>query len=97
LLKQSSSGEEINQVNLRESMDELREKQRRMDLQKMPAEHRNNSSKALKGKGKKRSAQHNNEISKALKGAKLSVEHSIAIGLGTKISKAERAIEEGVQ
>eukprot|EP00984_Skeletonema_dohrnii_P020214 scaffold9784_cov78-Skeletonema_dohrnii-CCMP3373.AAC.1 len=45
-----SSGEEINQVNLRESMDELREKQRGMDLQKMPAEHRNNISKARKGK-----------------------------------------------
>eukprot|EP00984_Skeletonema_dohrnii_P001995 scaffold667_cov103-Skeletonema_dohrnii-CCMP3373.AAC.7 len=71
-----SSGEEINQVNLRESMDELREKQLKMDLQKMPAEQRNN-------------------ISKALKGTKLSAEHSIAIGLDKKISKAERAIEEG--
>ena len=70
-----SSGEEINQENLRESMDKLREKQRRMHLQKMPAEHRNN-------------------ISTALKWAKLSVAHSIAIGLARKISKVEKAIED---
>ena len=42
-------------------------------------------------------AEQRNNISKALKGAKLSVEHSIAIGLGKNISKAEKAIEDGVK
>eukprot|EP00984_Skeletonema_dohrnii_P024555 scaffold13691_cov159-Skeletonema_dohrnii-CCMP3373.AAC.1 len=90
-----SSGEEINQVNLRESMDELREKQRGMDLQKMPAEHRNNISKAKKGK--KQSAEHTEAISKAKKGKKHSIEHTIALGLAKKISKAEKASREGAR
>jgi len=116
-----SSGEEIDQVNLRESMDKLREKQRGMDLQKMPDEQRNNLSKALKGKGegtklsaqhknaiskelkrngkkkKKLSAEHNNNISKAKKGKKYSTEHIIAIVLGKKISKAEKASRVGAR
>jgi hypothetical protein len=82
-------------VNLRVSMDELREKQRRMDLQKMPAEDRNNISKAMKGK--KHSAEQSNNISKAKKGKKHSTEHIIAIGLAKKISKAEKASREGAR
>eukprot|EP00985_Skeletonema_marinoi_P019278 scaffold10992_cov75-Skeletonema_marinoi.AAC.2 len=82
-------------------MDKLREKQRGMDLQKMPDEQRNNLSKALKGKGKgegtKRSAQHSNNISKAKKGKKYSTEHIIAIVLGKKISKAEKASRVGAR
>ena len=96
-----SSGEEINQANLRESMDKLREKQRGMDLQKRSAEQRNNISNGLKGKGKgkgtKRSAQHRNNISKAKKGKKHSTEHNIAIGLGKKISKVEKASTVGAR
>ena len=96
-----SSGEEIDQANLRESMDKLREKQRGMDLQKRSAEQRNNISNGLKGKGKgegtKRSAQHSNNISKAKKGKKYSTEHIIAIVLGKKISKAEKASRVGAR
>ena len=58
-------------------MDKLREKQRRMDLQKMPAKDRNNISNGLKGT--KSSVQHNNNLLKALKGKKLSVEQRVAI------------------
>eukprot|EP00985_Skeletonema_marinoi_P022231 scaffold14098_cov157-Skeletonema_marinoi.AAC.7 len=97
-----SAGEEINQENLRESMDELRKKQRGMDLQKRSAEQRNNISNGLKGKGngkkkKKLSAEHNNNISKAKKGKKHSTEHIIAIVLGKKILKVEKASRVGAR
>ena len=92
------SGEHVNQQNLRESLEEFREKQSRMDLGKMPTEHRNNISKAMKGKkGGKLSEEHTNNISKAMKGGKLSDKHRNNISKALKGKKGvKRSTDEKI-